>query len=81
MEWGVGIFGFGHFFDRFFSFCTKKVRCFGFGVFCGLRVFLLLAFGFSVFVKYTSGFSGLEIDLVFGFSYSVSSFAVAVWPQ
>ena len=47
IEGGVGIFGFGHFLDRFFRFRTKKLRFFGFGVFCGLRVFLLLAFGFQ----------------------------------
>ena len=38
-EGGVGFCGFGHFLDRFFGFCTEKLRFFGFGVCCGLRFF------------------------------------------
>ena len=41
-EGGIGIFGF----DRFFGFCLKRRRFFGFGVQCGLRIFLFLASGF-----------------------------------
>ena len=42
---GVGIFDFDHFLGRFIGFRTEKLRFFGLGVSCGLRVFLLLAFG------------------------------------
>ena len=43
-------------------------------VFCGLLVFLLLAFGFSVFwpIYMTSSFTYLFINMVFVFSYLVS---------
>ena len=34
------------FFDRFFGFCVKRRRFFGFGVQCGLRIFRFLASGY-----------------------------------
>ena len=39
---------FSYFLDRFFGFCAKKLRFFGFGVHCGLRIFRIkyLVFGF-----------------------------------
>ena len=43
---GFQFCGFGCFFDRFFSFCVKRLRFFGFGVQCGLRIFRVLASGF-----------------------------------
>ena len=45
-EGGIGIFGFGYFLDRFFSFCCKRLSFFGFGGHCGLRIFRFLASGF-----------------------------------
>ena len=46
---GIGIFGFAVlaiFLDRFFGFCCKRLRFFGFGGHCGLRIFRFLASGF-----------------------------------
>lgn len=34
-----GALGFWLFLDRFFSFCTRKLRVFGFGVHYGLQIF------------------------------------------
>ena len=54
IEGGVGIFGFAvlaNFLDRFFGFCTEKLRFFGFGICCGLRFFRFLAFGFRFSAK------------------------------
>ena len=48
-EGGIGIFGFAVldvFFDRFFGFCVKRLRFFGFRVQCGLRIFRFLASSF-----------------------------------
>ena len=48
-EGGLGIFGFAVlaiFLDRFFGFCCKRLRFFGFGGHCGLRIFRFLASGF-----------------------------------
>ena len=45
-HWDFRFCGFGHFLIGF-SFLHQKMRFFGFDVFCGLRVFLLLAFGFQ----------------------------------
>ena len=66
-------FNFSIFLDRLFGFRAKRRRIFGFDVhliiaFCGFFVFQHSAM-FSVFVKYTSGFSVLVSDVVFGFSY------------
>ena len=59
-------FRFWLFFDRFFGFCVKRLRFFGFVVRCGLRIFRFLAFGFrfSVFVQNKSGFSVLLFNVV-----------------
>ena len=46
IEGDIGIFGFGYFLDRFFHFCAKRRRFFGFGVRCGLWIFRFLASGF-----------------------------------
>ena len=52
-EGGIGIFGFGYFLIGFsvfvskdFGFCVKRLRFFGFGVQCNLRIFRFLASGF-----------------------------------
>ena len=50
-RWDFRFCGFGHFLDRFFGFCTEKLRFFGFGVCCGLRFFRFLAFGFRFSAK------------------------------
>ena len=50
------------------GFRTEKMRLFGFGVFCGFQVFLLLAHWFSDSLT----------DVVFGFSHLVFGFAVAI---
>ena len=34
-----GHWDFGYFLDRFFSFCIRKLRVFGFGVHYGLQIF------------------------------------------
>ena len=39
-----------------FGFCAKKLRFFGFGVHCGLRIFRILAFGFRFSRKILTGF-------------------------
>ena len=49
LQGDIGIFGFAVlaiFLDRFFRFCDKSLRFFGFGVRCGLRIFRFLASGF-----------------------------------
>ena len=71
--WGAGI-GFAvwaFFLDRFLGYCAKRLRFFGFGVHCGLRMFRFFSISFSVFVQNTSGLSVLVSDFVFGFSYFV----------
>ena len=55
-EGGIGIFGFGYILNRLFGFCAKKLRFFGFGVRCGLRIFRILAFGFRFPRKLLTGF-------------------------
>ena len=64
-HWDFRFCGFG----RFFGFCVKRLRFFGFGFQCGLRIFRFFSIWFSVFVKNTSGFSVLIPDVLFGFSY------------
>ena len=70
-HWDFRFCDFGYFLDRFFGFCCKRLRFFGFGGHCGLRIFPFFSIWFSVFVKNTSGFSVLLPDVVFGFSYFV----------
>ena len=53
---GFLVLRFGYFLDRFFGLCAKKVRFFGFGVHCGLRIFRFLAFGFRFSRKILTGF-------------------------
>ena len=72
-HWDFRFCGFGYFFERFFGFCVKRLRFFGFRVQCGLRIFR-----FSVFVKNTSGFSVLVLNVVFGFSYFLFLFG-PIW--
>ena len=55
-HWDFWFCGFGYFLDRFFGLCAKKVRFFGFGVHCGLRIFRFLAFGFRFSRKILTGF-------------------------
>ena len=62
--WDFRFCGFGQFLDR-----TRKLRFFGFGVFCGLRFLLCFINWLSVFGKNTSGFSDLVSDVVFRFSH------------
>ena len=57
---GFSVCGFGHFLDRFFALCAKRLRLFDFGVRCGLRIFRFLSIRFSVSV---------EIIAVFRFYY------------
>ena len=48
-EGDIGIFGFagfGYFLDQCFGFCAKRLRFFGFGMRCSLRIFRFLASGF-----------------------------------
>jgi len=45
LEGGIGIFGFGYFLDRFFSFSAKRLQFFGFGVHCVFRIFCFLEEG------------------------------------
>ena len=47
IEGDIGIFGFGYFLHRFFGFCGKRLRFFGFGVHCGFGIFRVLASGFG----------------------------------
>ena len=42
---------------------------FGFGVYCCLRIFYFLAFGFRFSSKNTKRFSDLVSDVAFGFSF------------
>ena len=65
-------FGCFCFFLRFF------LRFFGFSVHRTLRIFRILTFGFSVFLKNTYGLSNLVSDVVFGFSYLDSGFS-SIW--
>ena len=55
---GIGflVLRFWPFLDRFFGFCTQKLRFFGFGVHCGWRIFRFLAFGFRFPRKILTGF-------------------------
>ena len=46
LHWDFQFCGSGYFFDRFYGFCVKRRRFFGFGVQCGLRIFRFLASGF-----------------------------------
>ena len=55
-HWDFWFCDFGYFLDRFFGLCAKKVRFFGFGVHCGLRIFRFLAFGFRFSRKILTGF-------------------------
>ena len=59
-HWDFRFCGFGYLLDRFLGFCCKRLRFFGFGGHCGLRIFSFFSIWFSVFVKNTSGFSVLE---------------------
>ena len=68
---GFLVLRFWLFFRSVFHFCAKRLRFFGFGVHCGLRIFPFFCIWFSVFVTNTSGFSVLVSDVVFGFSYFV----------
>ena len=43
--WDFRICGFRYFLGRFFGFCAKRLRVFGFCAHCGKRSFRLLAFG------------------------------------
>ena len=45
-HWDFRFCGFGYFLDRFFGFCCKRLRFFGFGGHCGLWIFRFLASGF-----------------------------------
>ena len=55
-HWDFRACGFDYFFDRFFGFCAKKSRFFGFGVHCSLRIFRILAFSFRFLQKIVTGF-------------------------
>ena len=55
---GIGflVLRFWPFLDRFFGFCTQKLRFFGFVVHCGWRIFRFLTFGFRFPRKILTGF-------------------------
>ena len=53
---GFSIFAVLAIFKIAFGFCAKKLRFFGFGVHCGLRIFHILAFGFRFSRKILTGF-------------------------
>ena len=53
---GFWFCGFGYFLDRFFGFCAKKLRFFGFGVHYSVRILRFLAFGFRFSGKILTGF-------------------------
>ena len=55
-HWDFRFCGSGHFLYPFFGFSARKLRFFGFGVNCGLRIFRLLAFGFQYSSKILVGF-------------------------
>ena len=82
-HWDFRFCGFGYFLDRFFGFCAKRLRFFGFGVRCSLRIFRfsVSGFRFSVFVEDNSGFSVLLSNVVFGFSYFESKWGFRFWPN
>ena len=63
---GFSIFAVLAIFKIAFGFCAKKLRFFGFGVHCGLRIFRILAFGFREKYKRVFGF---RIRCGFRFSY------------
>ena len=64
---GFSVCGFGHFLDRFFGLCAKRLRLFDFG-FADFSFFKHPVFGFR---RNSSGFSVLLSNVVFGFSYFV----------
>ena len=55
-QWDFWFCGFGYFLDRFFGFCAKKLRFFGFGVHYSVRILRFLAFGFRFSGKILTGF-------------------------
>ena len=67
-HWDFRFCGFGDFLDRFFGFCAKRLRFFGFGVPCGLRLFRFLASGVRFLVEVTSSFSVLYPMRFLGFT-------------
>ena len=73
---GFSVLWFSQFLDWFFGIRTVKLQFLSYRISCGLRDFLLLAFDFSVFGKYTSKFLDLVINVVL-----VNCFSVAIMPQ
>lgn len=65
-----GHWDFGYFLDRFFSFCTRKLRVFGFGVHYGLQIFCFRAFCF----RFSS-----KILMNFRIWYSTSFSVFPIW--
>ena len=68
---GFSIFAVLAIFKIAFGFCAKKLRFFGFGVHCGLRIFRILAFGFRFSRKILTGFR-----IWYPMQFSVSP----IWP-
>ena len=70
---GIGflVLRFWPFLDRFFGFCTQKLRFFGFVVHCGWRIFRFLTFGFRFPRKYWRVF---RFDIRYGFRF------FPIWP-
>ena len=86
---GFSVFWFQLFFRSVFWFLCQKIRFFGFGVHCSLRIFRFSASGFRFSRKIPAGFriwypmqfSDLISDAVFNFSYLTylgSSFS-SIW--
>ena len=67
-HWDLRFCGFGYFLERFFGFCAKRLRFFGCGVPCGLRLFRFLASAFSVFGR--SYYFGFAVDEFFELAFA-----------
>ena len=61
-----------------FRFLCQNMSVFGFGVYCCLRIFHFLAFGFRFSSKNTKRFSDLVSDVAFGFSF-LGSGLILIW--
>ena len=75
-HWDFRFCGFRYFFDRFFDFCVKRLRFFGFGTQCGFWFFLFFSYlciqfcmRFSVLADFVCGFAVLD-EFFFGFAVS-----------
>ena len=72
----IEIFGF----EVLAIFCAKRLRFFGFGFRCGLRIFRFFSIRFSVFLENNSRFSVLLSNVVLGLSCLGSGFS-SIWQE